>query len=74
MGLPVKLFRKRMDPRVAGTSRYSFFMGAITLIPNFRAWLPRSQERVLMNSNWSVRWNLGRKSGEPMRPRPEPPK
>ena len=27
-----------------------------------------------MNSNWLVCWNFGRKSGEPMRPRPEPPK
>ena len=27
-----------------------------------------------MNSNWFVCWNFGRKSGEPMRPRPEPPK
>ena len=27
-----------------------------------------------MNSNWFVCWNFGRKSGEPRRPRPEPPK
>src|SRR5437773_2289313 len=27
-----------------------------------------------MNSNWFVCWNLGRKSGEPIRPRPDPPK
>src|SRR5262249_40830494 len=27
-----------------------------------------------MNSNWLVCWNLGRKSGEPIRPRPDPPK
>src|SRR5215470_12996572 len=27
-----------------------------------------------MNSNWLVCWNFGRKSGEPMRPSPGPPK
>src|SRR2546425_1219189 len=27
-----------------------------------------------MNSNWFVCWNLGRKSGDPIRPRPDPPK
>lgn len=53
---------------------YSLFMGAITSRPNLKAWLPRSQDSVLMYSNWFVRWNLGRKSGEPMRPSPGPPK
>ena len=53
---------------------YSFFIGAMMSAPNLNAWLPRSHDSVSMNSNWLVCWNFGRKSGEPMRPRPEPPK
>src|SRR6476661_10922389 len=71
---PVNVPPKVIAPRVAGTSRYSFFIGAMTSAPNLIAWLPRSHDTVSMNSNWLVCWNLGRKSGEPMRPRPDPPK
>ena len=74
MGLPVKRLRKRSEPRTAGTSMYSFFMGAITSAPNLNEWSPRSQDSVFSTSSWLVRWNFGRKSGEPMRPSPAPPK
>src|SRR6266508_4242982 len=66
MGLPVKRFRKRIEPRVAGTSRYEFFIGARMSAPSLSAWLPRNRDRVSRYSNWFVCWNLGRKSGEPM--------
>ena len=68
----MKRFRKCSEPRVAGTSKYWFFMGAMMSAPTLMAWLPRSQETVSRNSNWSVCWNLGRKSGEPILPRPGP--
>src|SRR4029079_4942454 len=71
---PVNVPPKVIAPRVAGTSRYSFFIGAMTSAPNLIAWLPRSHDTVSMNSSWLVCWNLGRKSGEPRRPRPDPPK
>ena len=53
---------------------YSFFIGASTLIPNLSWWAPVSHESVFRNSHWLVCWNFGRKSGEPMRPSPPPPK
>jgi hypothetical protein len=43
-------------------------MGAMMLMPPLKAWLPLSHDRLSMNSNCSVCWNFGRKSGEPMRP------
>ena len=51
-GLPVNVLRKRIAPRVAGTSMYWFFIGAMMSAPNLNAWLPRSHDSVSMNSNW----------------------
>ena len=42
--------------------------------PILKAWWPFSQESESMSSSWFVCWNFGRKSGEPSRPRPDPPK
>src|SRR5712691_3959582 len=53
---------------------YSFCIGQMMSAPAFSAWLPRSHDRLSRNSNWFVCWNFGRKSGDPIRPRPEPPK
>jgi len=72
--LPVNVPRKRRDPRVAGTSMNWFCIGAMMSAPTLMAWSPLSHDSESMNSNWLVCWNFGRKSGEPMRPSPEPPK
>src|SRR4029079_3460154 len=53
---------------------YWFCIGMMMSAPAFSAWLPCSHDSESMNSNWLVCWNFGRKSGDPMRPRPEPPK
>src|SRR5215472_17352206 len=74
MGLPVNEPRKRTEPRVAGTSMNSLFIGIIRSMPAFSACAPRIHDTESMNSNWFVCWNFGRKSGDPMRPRPESPK
>src|SRR6478736_5354064 len=42
--------------------------------PPLNVWLPRSHDTVSRYSTWFVCWNFGRKSGEPMRPSPDPPK
>src|SRR5215472_9373954 len=51
----------------------SFDIGAMMSAPTFKSCAPRIHDRLSMNSNWFVCWNFGRKSGEPRRPRPDPP-